>query len=415
VSDQKGWLTGSTPDQRRTLAAASLGWMLDSMDVMVYALILPAIMREMHLTAAISGAIMSATLIAAAIGGLLFGWIADRIGRTRALTASVLVYSIATALCGVAHNAIQLAAFRTLLGFGMGGEWATGAALVAETWPAQHRAKALAFVQSFWAIGYALAALIVALVLPHFGWRAVFFVGILPAVFTLWLRTRVPEPEIWVRQRHTHVSPSALFRTPLARGTWIAATMNAATLFAYWGLSTWVPQFLALPVAHGGRGLSIVQTSGWTIAMQAGAFCGYLCFGYAADRLGRKRTYIGYLLIAALAIPLFAFVTQPQWLLLIGPMVGFFGTGYFSGFSVIASELFPTSIRATAMGFVYNIGRLLSAAAPYVIGYLSESAGLSKALCTTSLAFLVAAAIASNLHAPEPRLSFAMTPPADAS
>jgi MFS family permease len=176
--------------------------------------------------------------------------------------------------------------------------------------------------------------------------------------------------------------------------------MNAATLFAWWGLFTWVPRFLSMPVAEGGRGLSIVSTSEWTIAMQAGTFLGYVAFGYIADSFSRKYTYIGYLVVAALMVPLFAFVRSPSALLVIGPLVGFFGTGYFSGFSVITSELFPASLRASAMGFVYNIGRVISAAAPYLIGSVSEHSGLNYALCITSAAFLLAALIATALREP---------------
>ncbi len=395
-----GWLAEASQSQRRTLLAASLGWMLDSMDVMLYALVLGQVQRELHLSAAMSGAMMSATLISAAIGGLGFGWFADRFGRVRALTASMLIYSLATACCGLTHNAAELMICRVVLGFGMGGEWAAGAALVAETWPARHRAKALALVQSSWAIGYASGAAVVALVMPHFGWRAVFFVGIIPALFTLWLRRKVGEPEAWQRVRTTHVRTGQLFRAPLAYNMLVCATMNAATLFAWWGLFTWVPRFLSMPVIEGGRGLSIVQTSGWTIVMQAGTFLGYISFGYIADRFSRKYTYIGYLLIATLLVPLFAFVRDPNALLLIGPLVGFFGTGYFSGFSVIASELFPTALRGSAMGFVYNIGRVFSAAAPYLIGHVSEHAGLNYALCITSAAFLAAALIATALRLP---------------
>ncbi len=395
-----GWLAEASRDQKRTLLAASLGWMLDSMDVMLYALVLGQVQREMHLSAAMSGAMMSATLVSAAIGGLGFGWFADRYGRVRALTFSVLVYSISTALCGFSHSAAQLMLCRVLLGLGMGGEWASGAALVAETWPARHRGKALAVVQSSWAVGYALGAAIVALVMPRFGWRAVFFVGIAPALITLWLQRGLREPEIWRQERTPQLHAGQLFRGALGRNVLICATMNAATLFAWWGLFTWVPRFLSQPVAEGGHGLSIVQTSAWTIVMQVGTFLGYIVFGYLADRFSRKYTYIGYLLMATLLVPLFAFVRNPNALLLIGPLVGFFGTGYFSGFSVIASELFPTSLRASAMGFVYNIGRVLSAAAPYIIGHISEHAGLSYALCITSAAFLLAALIATALRLP---------------
>ena len=156
-----GWLTGASREQKRTLLAASLGWMLDSMDVMLYTLVLGQVQKEMHLSAAMGGAMMSATLLAAAFGGIGFGWFADRKGRTKALMYSVLIYSVFTAACGLTHTATELMICRVLLGLGMGGEWASGAALVAETWPAEHRGKALALVQSSWAIGYALGAAIV--------------------------------------------------------------------------------------------------------------------------------------------------------------------------------------------------------------------------------------------------------------
>jgi len=395
-----GWFAEASGQQKRTLVAASLGWMLDSMDVMLYALVLGEVQRTMHLSAAMSGAMMSATLVSAAIGGIFFGWFADRYGRARALTWSVLVYSIATALCGCTNNAAELMICRVLLGLGMGGEWASGAALVAETWPDQHRGKALALVQSSWAVGYALGAAIVALVMPHFGWRAVFFVGIIPALMTLWLRRSIHEPEAWLRERKTRIPIGLLFRGRFGYSMLVCASMNAATLFAWWGLFTWVPRFLSMPLADGGRGMSIVQTSTWTIVMQIGTFLGYVLFGYIADRFSRKYTYIGYLLMAALLVPMFAFVRNSNALLLIGPLVGFFGTGYFSGFSVITSELFPTSLRGSAMGFVYNSGRLVSATAPYLIGSVSEHAGLSYALCLTSGAFLLAALIATALRLP---------------
>jgi MFS family permease len=392
-----GWLTEASGEQKHTLLAASLGWMLDSMDVMLYALVLGQVQREMHFSAATGGAMMSATLVSAAVGGLGFGWFADRFGRTKALTWSILIYSVSTAMCGLTHSAGQLLVCRVVLGLGMGGEWASGAALVAETWPARHRGKALALVQSSWAVGYALGAAVVALVMPHFGWRAVFFVGIAPALLSLYVQHNLHESGQWTQHRP---QLSQLFRGDLGRGMLVCATMNAATLFAWWGLFTWVPNFLSRPIAQGGRGLGIVQTSLWTITMQAGTFLGYISFGFIADRFNRKYTYIGYLLVAAALVPLFAFVSSPPALLVIGPLVGFFATGYFSGFSVIASELFPTPLRGIAMGFVYNIGRVTSAAAPYMIGRFSETAGLSWALTTTSAAFLLAALIATALRSP---------------
>jgi MFS family permease len=367
-----GWLAEASAQQRRTLIAASLGWMLDSMDVMLYALVLGEVQKAMNLSAAMSGAMVSVTLIAAAVGGIGFGWFADRYGRARALTTSMVVYSVATALCGLTQTAMELMLCRLLLGLGMGGEWASGAALVAETWPGRHRGKALALVQSAWAIGYALGAAVVALVMPRFGWRAVFFAGIVPALIAMWLRRNLHEPEAWRQTRAQPQPASMVFRGALGRSLLVCAAMNAATLFGWWGLFTWVPHFLSLPTSQGGRGMSIVQTSGWTIEMQAGAFLGYVLFGFIADRFNPRTTYIGYLLAAALLVPAFALVRGGHALLVLGPLVGFFGTGYFSGFSVITSEQFPTAVRGSAMGLAYNSGRVVSAAAPYIIGRVSH-------------------------------------------
>lgn len=390
------------PVRRNTLIAASLGWMLDSMDVMLYSMVIPAAQRELHMSAAVAGGIMSLTLIAAAVGGIGFGFVADRFGRTRALSASILIYCVCTGLCAFVHSVPQLAACRLLLGLGMGGEWAAGAALVAETWPQEHRAKALGLVQSSWAIGYALAAGVVAVVMPHFGWRAVFLVGLLPAVVTVWIRRRVKEPEEWVN-RASVMAPDAsstrdLFRGGLGRTLLIVATMNAGSLFAYWGLFSWVPAFLAAPVAGGGHGLDVVHTSSFTILMQAGAFAGYVSFGFLADRFGRKRMYILFLTMAACVVPLYALTRSALAVLLLGPVMGFWGSGNFSGFSVIASEAFPTQLRGRAMGFAYNLGRVVSAAAPFSVGRMSQAHGLGMALVVTSAGFALAALTACGLR-----------------
>lgn len=387
------WIEADT-QARRAFIAAALGWMLDSFDVMLYAIVLAALLTDpvLQLSNATAGILGSITLIAAAIGGIAFGVIADRLGRKKALMGAVLIYSVFTAACGLAQNVAQLAVFRILLGFGMGGEWATGAALVSETFPARHRGKALAFVQSAWAIGYGLAALVNLIVMPIWGWRGVFFVGVVPALFTIWIRQRVEEPKIWHQTAAKDRGRiSALFAPGFARLTAFITLMNACTLFGWWGLNSWVPAYLNLPPARGGIGLSSSTMSLFVIAMQVGMWFGYVSFGYLADAIGRKRAYVMFVLAASVLLPIYGVLREPALLLVLGPLVAFFGTGYYSGFGAVIVELYPTSVRATAAGVCYNTGRIASAAAPFVVGTLAASRGFGAAFGVAGVAFLLAA------------------------
>jgi MFS family permease len=397
------WPRHVTLAERRSLVAGGLGWMLDAMDVMLYSMVLAHLMRDLGMDKATAGLLNSLTLLASAVGGLFFGFFADRVGRTRALMVSILVYSLASGACGLSTSIQQLAICRFVLGLGMGGEWTTGAALIAETWPAEHRGKALGLMQSTWAIGEMIAAGVVALVLPSFGWRAVFFVGVLPALVVFWIRRDVPESEIWLRQQQAGGAGSVrlLWRKDLRRNGLVATAMNACGMFGYWGLFTWIPAYLSLPVELGGRGLDLVQTTTWLVIMGVGKWLGYALFGFFADSLGRRRSYVAYLLAAAALVPFYGMAKTPFWLLVLGPFVAFFGTGFFSGFSALASELFPTEIRATAMGLSYNVGRGLSAAAPAVVGLLANRFGLGSAFFLQAAAFFVAALLALAL--PETR------------
>ena len=388
------WWHEADVTARRAFIAASLGWMLDSFDVMLYAIVLAALIRDpvLQLSFETAGILGSITLVSAAAGGIAFGVIADRFGRKRALMAAVLIYSIFTAACGFAQTAMQLAVFRVLLGLGMGGEWATGAALVSETFPAKHRGKALAFVQSSWAIGYGLAALVNLMVMPLWGWRGVFFVGVLPALFTIWIRRRVEEPKIWLRTVASDRGRIGLLFAPgIAKTTVFITLMNACTLFGWWGLNSWVPGYLALDQARGGIGLSSSTMSLFVIFMQTGMWLGYVSFGFLADAIGRKRAYILFVIAASVLLPLYGFLRQPGVLLALGPFVAFFGTGYYSGFGAVIAELYPTSVRATAAGVCYNTGRIASAAAPFVVGSLAATRGFFAAFAVAGAAFLLAA------------------------
>jgi MFS family permease len=390
------WPRDTTVAERQTLIAGGLGWMLDAMDVMLYSLVLVFLMREFAMDTRTAGFLNSLTLLASAIGGLLFGWVADRIGRTRALMASISLYSVASAACGFSHSIPELAAFRFLLGLGMGGEWTAAAALIAETWRPEHRGKALGLMQSSYAIGEAIAALVVAVVLPHFGWRAVFFVGVLPALLVFWIRRNVPEPAVW--KDRAEIDRSGFFSLLFSKGIFrvgaLATAMNAFGMFGYWGLFTWIPAYLSLQVSQGGRGLSLVKTTTFFLVLCFGKWLGYASFGFFADAFGRRKPYFIYLLIAAVLTPIYGSAKSAFWLLLLGPFVAFFGTGFFSGFAAIASEIFPTEIRAAAMGLSYNLGRGLSAFAPFAVGALALHYGIGPAFSLLAAAFFVAALLA---------------------
>lgn len=347
--DRKAW---------RALFAAQLGWMLDATDFLLFNFARLSIQGEFGLTRQeVSLPVMSA-LIASAVGGIAFGRIADRVGRVRAMTMSILVYSLATAGMATAQNLWQLVAWRILVGLGMGGEWSCGSVLVAETWPAKHRAKAMGIMQSGWAIGALIAAALSALVLERYGWRVLFLIGAAPALLAFVIRRNVEEPQIW-RERLETSRWSEIFSREYRQRTLLATIVASSVLLAFWGVTTWLPTFLASPVSEGGAGLTMTKGAQWLILLQLGAFFGYISFGWIADRIGRRPAFTLFMIGATAVVPIFAFGARSViTLLIVGPLVGYFAHGYFSMFGAMLAELFPTRIRASAQGFCYNTGRL---------------------------------------------------------
>jgi MFS family permease len=444
----------ATPGQRRTLLAAAMGWALDAFDAMLYSLVLAMLMRDLGMSKTTAGSLGTLTLLASGIGGVLFGLLADRIGRKQALMASILTYSVCSFASGLATSIAMLAVARFVLGLGMGGEWNTGATLVAESWPTEFRAKAISIVQSSWALGFAAAALVAGPVSRYYGWRAVFFVGILPAVITLWIQRRVPESEMWrdwttgakappaeeplrgaeaplfhggasggggddrsggrdkngdARGRNDkgadgqrNPSFAVIFQPPYVRHTLALLLFNFFGMFAWWGLFTWLPPYLSLPVSQGGRGFGVMGMTTLMVMLNlCGMFPGYASFGWVADHIGRRKAFLYYSLAAALLIPLYAAARSQGVLLVLGTFVAFFGTGIFSGSGIMGSEIFPTAVRARALGFTYNGARTMSSLAPLVIGRVGQAKGLSWAFSLCAVGYLLAALMTTQL--PETR------------
>ena len=398
------WYRTITRPQWNALLAAMLGWMLDAMDFVLYLMAIPVLREVFGFEEDVAGLLGTVTLLTSAAGGLLFGLVADRIGRARALMVTVLIFSLCSLGSATAQSFTQLLLWRAVLGIGMGGEWASGAVLVSETWPAEHRGKAIGIMQSGWAIGYILAAVLAGLILPTLGWRWLFAAGVLPALLVVWVRHSVPEPDVWARRQAASGQPSApavnpfavIFGRALLARTVLATLLTAAVMFAYWGLFTWLPAFLATPQDRGGAGMDIRSVVGWIVPTQTGAFFGYLSFGFIAERIGRRRAFIAFLIAAAVLVPIYGQMARhPAVLMALGPLLGFVGHGYFSLFGALLAELFPTAVRATGQGFTYNVGRALSASAPYTIGVLAKQPGIGigVALALTSAFFVLGAGL----------------------
>jgi MFS family permease len=386
------WRDEITREQWRVLFAAQLGWMLDAMDFLLYSFALTAIRADFSLSSAAAGALGAIPLATSAAGGVLFGYLSDRYGRARALGWAVLAFSVLTAFTATSRNVWELVFWRAAAGIGLGGEWAAGSVLVAETWPERHRAKGLGLMQSGWAIGYMAAAIVAAVVLPNYGWRALFVVGLAPAAFTWWVRRSVPESPHWKRPEGSPFGE--LLRPPMRGRVLVLTALCCCLLFGYWGVFTWLPAYLSTPVERGGAGLSVVRSSAWILPMQVGAFLGYISFGFLADRLGRRRAFLLFVLATAAIVPVYGLLGRSASILLaLGPLLGFFGHGYFSVIGSLAAEMFPARVRNTAQGFCYNAGRGMAGFAPATVGALADRHGIGAALGVTSVFFVAGALV----------------------
>lgn len=427
-----GWTKDINNYQWKTFIAAFMGWTLDAMDLLLFAFAVGSLIEVFGLSRAEVGWLFTATLIASGFGGVLFGVISDYIGRVRALTYTILIYSIFTGLSGLAPTVTVLLIFRIFLGLGMGGEWASGEVLVAETWPNKHRAKGVGLVQSGWGVGYILAACLATILLgfifregtiwnvPFFGemtginlgWRVLFFVGVLPAFLILYIRRHLKEPDIWEKSSGMRkggefgnagdsFTLGQIFNKTMIRYTITSTVLTSFCMLAYWGLYFWMPNFIATPVEEGGVGLG-TKGFAWIIPINIGAVLGCNTFGWAADHYGRKPVFFVYLIATAILVFVFGYITNIAdfigigrftAFIIVGPILGFFGTGFYSGFGALFAEVFPTRARGTAQGFCYNVGRLVGALAPPLAGYIAESTGsFGPAFLMLSL-FAVAAAI----------------------
>jgi MFS family permease len=377
------WWRELSPAERRTFWACFGGWALDAMDVQFYSFVIPTLIALWHLSKGQAGTLATSALLFSAAGGWIAGLVADRIGRVRTLQITILWFATFTCLSGFAQSYGQMFIARALIGLGFGGEWAAGAVLMGEVIQAKNRGKAVGSVQSGWALGWGAAAILYTVVFSLFpdqwAWRVLFFMGILPALLVVYIRRYVEEPEVFRRQSADASARGnflEIFSPGILRTTALAALLATGAQGGYYAVTTWLPTYLKTV-----RGLSVLNTGGYLGVVIAGSFTGYIVSAYLSDRLGRRRNFFVFAIgcMAAVLVYTHVEVTNTQMLLLGFPL-GFFASGIFSGMGAFFTELFPTRIRGSGQGFSYNFGRGVGALFPSLVGYLSATMPLGRAI-----------------------------------
>jgi len=397
------WIARLTGRERSTLFATFAGWMLDGLDVMAYSFVVPTLLAAWHMSKGQAGMLGTSALLISSLGGWLAGILADRFGRVRVLQITILWFAVFTFLSGFTQTFTQLLIVRGLQGLGFGGEWAVGSVLMGESIRTQYRGKAVGTVQGGWAIGWGISALCYTIffsLLPSaIAWRAMFWIGILPALLVFYIRKHVPETEAF-QSAHASSSGSVLriFAPAILRTTMLASLVSLGAQGGYYAITTWLPLYMKST-----RGLTTLDTGGYLSVVIAGSFIGYLTAAYLTDALGRRRTLI--LFAACSLLTVISYTSAPignSAMLFLGFPLGFFASGSFSPMGAFFTELFPTPLRASGQGFSYNLGRGAGAFFPTLVGIFSARFSLGASIASFAvLAYL--AMICGVLLLPETR------------
>ena len=376
-------------EARKALWGSALGYAMDGFDLLILGFMLRVISADLQLTPAQGASLVTATLVGAVFGGLLFGMLSDRLGRVRVLTWTIVLFAVFTGLCALAQGYWDLLIYRTIAGIGLGGEFGIGMALVAEAWPASKRARASSYVGLGWQLGVLAAAIVTPLLLPVIGWRGMFAVGIFPAVAAYFIRSKLHEPEVFVANKAK--DPDAVFslRRLVADTETTKTSLGVVILcsvqnFGYYGIMIWLPNYLSTRF-----GYSLTQSAMWTCVTIAGMALGIFLFGHIADRVGRRPAFLSYMLGAAIMVVVYSRLVDPTALLIGGAVMGFFVNGMLGGYGALISELYPTSARATAQNVFFNIGRAVAGFGPLAVGAVAAAYSFETAIALLALLYIV--------------------------
>src|SRR5713226_8202126 len=390
------------PREKSTFWACIGGWILDAMDVQIFSFAIPAIIAAFAITNADAGLIGTATLLTSAFGGWLAGALSDRFGRVRTLQITIAWFAFFTFLCGFAQNYTQLFIFRALMGFGFGGEWAAAAVLIGEVIRAEHRGKAVGAMQSGWAIGWGIAALLATLFFTIFSqdlaWRALFWVGLTPALLVFFVRRFVDEPPVFTATQKNLATAGAkanfleIFSPAMLKTTILSCLLTTGAQGGYYAITTWLPTFLRTE-----RKLTVIGTGGYIAVIIIGSLIGYWVSAWLNDRIGRRANFIFYAVCSVVTVLVYTQLpVNDTMMLFLGFPLGFFASGIFAGMGPFLTELFPTRMRGSGQGFAYNFGRGIAALNPLFVGMLSATLPLGQSIgifAVIAYGLLVAAAL----------------------
>jgi len=380
------WFRALSPKERRTFWSCKIGYALDAMDTQFLSFVIPTLIATWGISKGDAGLIGTVTLLTSALGGWIAGILSDRIGRVKTLQFTILWFAFFTVLCGFAQNYHELLIARGLMGFGMGGEWTAGAILIGEVIRAKDRGKAVGMVQAGWAIGWGASAILYALMFsllpPELAWRSLFLIGVLPAIFVIFIRRFVEEPEVFVEQKRKEergaerASFTEIFSPRMISITLRAVLLTTGAQGGYYAITTWLPTFLKTE-----RNLTVLGTGGYLAMVIVGSYLGYLVSAYLTDKLGRKKNFILFA-VGSMAIAwMYTHIpVTDSVMLLLGFPLGFFTAGIFSGMGAFLTEQFPTRIRGSGQGFCYSTGRAVGSVFPFLIGWASHDMALGHAI-----------------------------------
>jgi MFS family permease len=381
-----GWYSELQAREKNAFWACFGGWVLDAMDVQIFSFAIPAIIAAFALTNQDAGLIGTATLLTSAFGGWFAGALSDRLGRVRTLQITIAWFAVFTFLCGFAQSYWQLLLFRALMGFGFGGEWAAAAVLIGEVIQPQHRGKAVGAMQSGWAIGWGIAALMATLFFTlwpaDFAWRVLFWTGIIPALLVFFVRRYVDEPSVFRLTQNKFVAAGTranfleIFSPQILKTTILTSLLTTGAQGGYYAITTWLPTFLRTE-----RKLTVLGTGGYLAVIIIGSFIGYLVSAWLADRIGRRANFILFSVCSVLTVIIYTELPMDNTMMLyLGFPLGFFASGIFSGMGPFLTENFPTRIRGSGQGFAYNFGRGIAALNPFFVGALSATLPLGQSI-----------------------------------